>query len=217
MHGKAVAAAIDLLSPQQNQSFIAAVLNAIKEAATTAKHSVHNKSIGEDVKTFGDVLESDSTDMLDSETEPCLLMMENVLEDVSMPDSHSHNMVSSTNSLLMVPTASSNESMNKDEELLHNLCEAIANRKKIEQQANIMMKQQQRCIECIDQIISDDAINDERESIADIPSISENCMVQNLIIDNVINVDNLVTKLLKVLRLIQIKNDNCVQQLISEK
>lgn len=182
------------------------MINAIKNAANTAKQSVHKKSIGEHTPTFGDDLESDSTEMLDSETEPCL-MMENVLEDVSVPDSHSHNMVTSTNNMLMV-TAPSND-MNKDEESLHNLCEAIANRKKIEQQANLMMMTQH-------QSNSDDAISDGRESIADIPSISENCTVQHLV-DHVINVDNLVTKLLKVLRLIQIENDNCVQRLISEK
>lgn len=208
---KTVAGRDDSLSPQRNQSFIAAVINAIKSAANTAKQSVHKKSIGEHTPTFGDDLESDSTEMLDSETEPCL-MMENVLEDVSMPDSHSHNMVSSTNSQLMV-TGPTND-MNKDEESLHNLCEAIANRKKIEQQANLMMMQH-RGIDC-EPSNSDDVISDGRESIADIPSISENWTVQHLV-DHVINVDNLVTKLLKVLRLIQIENDNCVQRLISEK
>lgn len=201
----------DSLSPQRNQSFIVAVINAIKSAANTAKQSVHKKSSGEHTSTFVDDLESDSTEMLDSETEPCL-MMENVLEDVSMPDSHSHNMVSSTNSLLMV-TAPSND-MNKDEESLHNLCEAIANRKKIEQQAKLMMLQHSGIDS--EQTNSDETQSDGRESIADIPSISENCTVQHLV-DHVISVDNLVTKLLKVLRLIQIDNDNCVQRLISEK
>lgn len=208
---KAAAGRDHSLSPHRNQSFIAAVINAIKSAANTAKQSVHKKSIGENTQTFGDDLESDSTEMLDSETEPCL-MMENVLEDVSMPDSHSHNMVSSTNSLLMV-TAPSND-MNKDEESLHNLCEAIANRQKIEQQANLMLLQH-RGLDG-EQSNSDDVISDGHESIADIPSISENCTVQHLV-DHVINVDNLVTKLLKVLRLIQIENDDCVQRLIGEK
>lgn len=63
--------------------------------------------------------DSDSTEMLDSETEvspkaiaqslqfftysrlqPCLLMMDNVLEDVVQPDSHSHNMVSSCTGMI---------------------------------------------------------------------------------------------------------------------
>jgi hypothetical protein len=39
-----------------------------------------------------------SSDLLDFETEPCL-MMESVLEDVPLPDTYSHNMVSSSDSL----------------------------------------------------------------------------------------------------------------------
>lgn len=54
------------------------------------------------------------------------------------------------------------------------------------------------------------------ESIADIPSISEYCCAQPLV-DQIISVDNLVTKLLKVLRIIQMDNDNCIQQLICNK
>lgn len=161
--------------------------------------------------------------MLDSETEPCL-MMENVLEDVSMPDSHSHNMVSSTNSLLLSSQqlgsniVCSNVGpidtvMNKDEQTLHNLCEAIANRQQIEQQTNLMLMPRNHSL-------SERSGSDEgasvHESIADIPSISEHLINQNLV-DQVINVDNLVTKLLKILRIVQMDNDNCIQQLISEK
>lgn len=216
--------AVDL-SPQRNQSFIAAVINAIKSAANTAKQSVHKKTLDMPTTSFGDDLESDSTEMLDSETEPCL-MMENVLEDVSMPDSHSHNMVSSTNSLLVVAAPASapapipSNDMNKDEESLHNLCEAIANRQKIEQQTNLMMMQHRVVVDGGaaggEPCSSDEAISEARESIADIPSISEHCVVQHLV-DHVIDVDNLVTKLLKVLHLIQVENDNCIQRLIGEK
>ena len=66
----------------------------------------------------------------------------------------------------------------------------------------------------MDQSISDDISG--HESIADIPSISEYCSAQSLV-DQVIEVDNSVTKLLKVLRIIQLDNDNCIQQLITEK
>lgn len=48
------------------------------------------------------------------------------------------------------------------------------------------------------------------------PSIAEYYSAQSLV-DQVIDVDNLVTKLLKVLRIIQMDNDNCVQQLIGDK
>lgn len=89
--------------------------------------------------------ESDSTEMLESETEPCL-MMENVLEDVSMPDTHSHNMVSSTGLLLsgshLQVKGSVDEltvddeiaDMNREEESIHNLSQAIFNRQQIEQE-----------------------------------------------------------------------------------
>lgn len=37
------------------------------------------------------------------------------------------------------------------------------------------------------------------------------------LVDQVIDVDNLVTKLLKVLRIIQLDNDTCIQELRDEK
>lgn len=37
------------------------------------------------------------------------------------------------------------------------------------------------------------------------------------LVDQVIEVDNLVTKLLKVLRIIQLDNDTCIQELKEEK
>lgn len=97
------------LSPQRNQSFIVAVINAIKSATkhTTGKKDVIDTTKAASAAAVGaDEDESDSTEMLDSETEPCL-MMENVLEDVSMPDSHSHNMVSSTG-LILASVAATN-------------------------------------------------------------------------------------------------------------
>lgn len=65
-----------------------------------------------------------------------------------------------------------------------------------------------------EQSTSDDV--SQHDSIAEAPSISEFCSAQALV-DQVIEVDNLVTKLLKVLRIIQMDNDNCIQQLIGEK
>jgi hypothetical protein len=55
-----------------------------------------------------------------------------------------------------------------------------------------------------------------QESGADIPSIHEFCTAQS-IVDQVIEVDNSITKLLKVLRLIQMDNDNCIQELVTDK
>lgn len=146
------------LSPQRHQSFIVAVISAIRNAASNAKHSVVHQPHRQTTATATTIdeagEESDSTEMLDSETEPCL-MMENVLEDVSMPDTHSHNMVSSTgmlmsgaSSLQQPPEADAEEhtshdvrtSMDREEESIHNLSQAIYNRQKIEQQTNRIMR-----------------------------------------------------------------------------
>lgn len=77
--------------------------------------------------------ESDSTEMLDSETEPCL-MMDNVLEDVPMHDSHSHNMVSSAGMISQIDN--SLNAVSQGDESLHNLSQAIANRQQLELQIN---------------------------------------------------------------------------------
>lgn len=136
---------------------MAAVINAIKSAATTAKHSVHKTNNGAGLVKIGCHAngddESDSTEMLDSETEPCL-MMEHVLEDVSMPDSHSHNLVSSggmisvsqqhqlssTAAPSIAERAALPVDMDKEEASLFNLSQAIANRQKIELQANRIIR-----------------------------------------------------------------------------
>lgn len=142
----------------------------------------------------------DASEMLDSETEPCL-MMENVLEDVPMPDSHTHNLISSS-------MVTSLQSMDDDQEdSLHNLCEAIANRQKIEEQTTLMM---------MNQSVHSERDAHDPESVANSSACEQEFPVQ-ILVDHVINVDNLVTKLLKVLRIIQIDNDNCIQQLINEK
>lgn len=126
-----------------------AVINAIKNAASTAKHTVKpiSHTNGHRASTIPEGEESDSTEMLDSETEPCL-MMEHVLEDVSMPDSHSHNMVSSTGLILapadLVVSTDASElpscNMDREEESIHNLSQAIYNRQQIEQQTNMIMR-----------------------------------------------------------------------------
>lgn len=54
------------------------------------------------------------------------------------------------------------------------------------------------------------------DSVAEMPSLMEYCTAQ-AVVDQVIEVDSLITKLLKVLRLIQMDNDNCIQQLIVDK
>lgn len=210
------------ISPLRHQSFIKAVLSAIKSAAITAKGSVNKKTTANADEssmavTENDVDASDSTDMLDSETEPCL-MMENVLEDVTMPDSHSQNMVSSSHngvssishSTVDVPVEPSEtaavSTMNKEEESLFNLCQAIANRQEIEHQTSLMMHR-------TNGFSADTSIH---ESMNDMPQVNDGCTAQ-VLVDHIIEVDNLMTKLLKVLRIIQIEDNDCIQRLIGEK
>lgn len=135
---------------------------------------------------------SDSTEMLDSETEPCL-MMENVLEDVPVPDGHSHNMISSSHSLLKSGMLGRSES-------LHNLSQAILNRQ-LSEQARI----DGSLCDSMHASFSDNTL-----------SLSEICPTVTLV-DQVIEADNLLTKLLKVLRVIQLENDTCISDLQDER
>lgn len=188
---------------QRNQTIVSAILTAIKSAASSARKTIQKKN---ERNSFNDELDSEASEMLDSETEPCL-MMENVLEEISIPYSQSHNMVSSTNSLQMITAADVTQT--KDGDSLHNLCEAIANRQKIEQQTNLMLNHRN---------INNETMNEQNnlESIDDVSSLSERMPTEN-VIDRVIHVDNLVTKLLKVLRIIQMENDKHVEKFIAEK
>lgn len=163
--------------------------------------------------------ESDSTEMLDSETEPCL-MMEPVLEDVQMMnhDSHSPNLVSASQIMLSqieIPSELLNsEIQNEEDNSLNNLSEAIANRQQIELQTGAMATRAALRQQSNHNSTSDDISG--HESIAEVASIGDFCTAQSLV-DQVIEVDNLVTKLLKVLRIIQMDNDNCIQELVTEK
>ncbi|KFB53028.1 AGAP007336-PA-like protein [Anopheles sinensis] len=258
------------LSPQRGQSFIAAVISAIKNATsktTSVKPAVATNGAGAGHVTKecreSNGHESDSTEMLDSETEPCL-MMDNVLEDVTMPDSHSHNMVSSSTRISQIEMPSSMESgvcanapggnvMMAHDESLDNLSQAIANRQQIELQSNMIASgrssrfhhstssdQQARnsAATMASSVAAGGAIttatqdhttashsssldDDENSccaeaSMAEMPSICEYCNAQSLV-DQVIDVDNLITKLLKVLRIVQMDNDHCIQELINHK
>lgn len=150
--------------------------------------------------------------MLDSETEPCL-MMENVLEDVPVPDSHSHNLVS-TSTIILSQIEIPSEMVYSQNDSLYNLSQAIENRQQIELQSSIMANRTGLIRENSEQSTSDDL--SAHESLGEMPSITDFCSAQSLV-DQVIDVDNLVTKLLKVLRIIQMDNDNCIQKLITDK
>lgn len=176
--------------------------------------------------------------MLDSETEPCL-MMDNVLEDVAMPDSHSHNMVSSSTRISQIEMPSSLESganmMISHDESLDNLSQAITNRQQIELQSSIIASgrsprfrrscsgSEQRAGADHTSASHSSSLEDdensccaEAASMGEMPSICEYCNAQSLV-DQVIDVDNLITKLLKVLRIVQMDNDHCIQELVCHK
>lgn len=178
------------LSPQRNQSFIAAVISAIRNATThsgkrllvrhnkrhsagshhnlnggshnnnNSQHQQHQQHPNSEHNGGGKQTtyrwiylttldftvaylfmhpdDSDSTEMLDSETEPCL-MMDNVLEDVNMPDSHSHNMVSScTGMISQIDIPSELMNISTQDDSLHNLSQAIVNRQNMESQVSAL-------------------------------------------------------------------------------
>jgi predicted transcriptional regulator len=160
--------------------------------------------------------DDEKSEMLDSETEPCL-MMENVLEDTQMPDSHSHNLVSSSQQMISqieVPSEILKSSLGYEDGSFENLSQAIENRHQIELQSAAMATRTAMKTHSERNSTSDDISG--HDSIGEMPSIGDFCTAQSLV-DQVIEVDNMATKLLKVLRLIQIDNDNCIQELIVEK
>ncbi|XP_058791628.1 uncharacterized protein LOC131664497 isoform X2 [Phymastichus coffea] len=197
-------------SPKRN-SFVSAVIGAIKNAAThpfATKQTNDKKSADSSKAIQKDLSLESSSDILDFETEPCL-MMESVLEDVPLPDTYSHNMVSSCDSLrrvISVPEAVDESNLRKtkmhgESSSLTNLSQAILNRRKVEDEE-----------EDICESVSESEIG---PSECPLP-LTDYCPTTSLV-DQVIDVDNLVTKLLKVLRIIQLDNDTCIQELKDEK
>lgn len=152
--------------------------------------------------------------MLDSETEP-RLMMENVLVESQSPSiAHSEKCDGSL--------AGASVLLDEDEDhSLNNLSQAISNRQQIElqtsQMLNLTHKRSLKMLKQQSSLEEEDASH--ASSLAeDMPSlICDNCTNTQEIIEQVISVDNLITKLLKVLRIVQQDNDNCIQHLVREK
>lgn len=111
------------------------------------------------------------SEMLDSETEPQLMMIENGL-NVALGH------VSTTDSL-------------------HNLCEAITNRQKIEEMVNHNNRQEST------------GNGDNNKTM--------NKQLNSNLVESVVQVDRLLTKLLKILQIIQTENVNNIQQAVEEK
>ncbi|XP_024885070.1 uncharacterized protein LOC112463113 isoform X1 [Temnothorax curvispinosus] len=192
-------------------SFVSAVISAIRNAAThpfAARNIDKKSSLDSSKQIYKELSMESSSDLLDFETEPCL-MMESVLEDVPLPDTYSHNMISSSDSLrraLSFSETSDEHNLRKtkygDEcTSLTNLTQAILHRRKVEDEGDD---------DCDSVSESDTGTNDGPVPLTDYcPSVD--------LVDQVIEVDNLVTKLLKVLRIIQLDNDTCIQELKEEK
>ncbi|CAG9760994.1 unnamed protein product [Ceutorhynchus assimilis] len=159
----------------KGSSFVSAVINAIKNAASgrdlSRKDSFYDRS--------------SSTEMLDSETEPCL-MMEHVLEDVVIPDGYSHNMISSGHGSMLSSRLTHSESL-KDV-------------------SNIYFSRQH----------SEPTSLNTSFTTSDIFSLSEIFPAISLV-DQVIEVDNVITRLLKVIRIIQIENEDCMGELQDQR
>lgn len=127
---------------------------------------------------------SSSTEMLDFETEPCL-MMEHVLEDAIVHDGFSQNMVSSGHSLL--------NSRLSHSESLSSLPIALYGRQ-----------------------FDNSSRSLTTSFTSEMCSLSELCPSVSLV-DQVIEVDNIITKLLKVIRIIQLENEDCMNELQSDR
>lgn len=124
--------------------------------------------------------------MLDSETEPCL-MMEHILEDVIIPDGYSQNLISSGHGSLMSSRLTHSES-------LKDLSQAIINRQSSWSGYGSLNTSFTSNITSFPEVF---------------PTVS--------LVDQVIDVDNLVTRLLKVIRIIQIENDDCMSELQEQR
>ncbi|XP_076266026.1 microtubule-binding protein cornetto isoform X1 [Rhynchophorus ferrugineus] len=166
----------DKQSPNgKGSSFVSAVINAIRNAATGRGEFGRKDSLYD---------RSSSNEMLDSETEPCL-MMEHVLEDVVVPDGHSHNMISSGHGSMLSSRLTHSESL-KDV-------------------SNIYFSRQ-----------GSEPTSLNTSFTSDIFSLSEFLPPASLV-DQVIDVDNVITRLLKVIRIIQIENDECMNELQDQR
>lgn len=154
-----------------------ALLEAIKNA--TSDKLIDQKLFNSNDTFQSNGLKSFTTDMLDSETEPLLM-----IEDVSMPEINSQN---------PMPLDAN------DTDSLQNLCEAISNRQKIEEMMN-----QSQCHP------NNGSLNGDESSMVN-QTNGEN--FSGILIANIAHVDNLITKLFKILQIIQMENVNYVEQL----
>ncbi|CAG9815373.1 unnamed protein product [Phaedon cochleariae] len=171
-------------SPQKGSSFVSAVINAIKSAAQSpfALRDLSKDNLYTD--------HSSSNEMLDSETEPCL-MMEHVLEDVVIPDGHSHNLVSSGHGSAL------------SSQLTHSsiLKDGLTHSSSLKDLSRHMSEPLGLSLSLYGSLTA--------SYPSDFTSVS--------LVDQVIEVDNLITRLLKVIRIIQLENEDCMGEVQEER
>lgn len=114
------------------------------------------------------------------------------------------------------------EEENDEDHSLNNLSQAISDRQQIELQTSQMLNSSNiKSLMLLKQQASLDEDDSRASSLAeDLPQSPlkcEGCTNNQEIIEQVISVDNLITKLLKVMRIVQLDNDSCIQHLIGEK
>lgn len=114
------------------------------------------------------------------------------------------------------------EEDNDEDHSLNNLSQAISDRQQIELQTSQMLNSSNiKSLMLLKQQASLDEDDSRASSLAeDLPQSPlkfEGCTNNQEIIEQVISVDNLITKLLKVMRIVQLDNDSCIQHLIGEK
>lgn len=117
------------------------------------------------------------------------------------------------------------EEDNDEDHSLNNLSQAISDRQQIELQTSQMLNSSNiKSLMLLKQQASLDEDDSRASSLAEdmpappqSPLKCEGCTTSQEIIEQVISVDNLITKLLKVMRIVQLDNENCIQHLIGEK
>jgi len=174
-------------SPKRGATFVSAVISAILNAA------IGGAGKQAALKNEGTVQEvQDAHGEVEEDVKDLNKRMEQNREDTC---SNPHTSPGSVANTCLV-----------NSESLQNLSRAILNRQQVE-----LEQDDGSC--CTDNLIAGDY---DGSSVDLLPAL-EDCSPAITLVDQIIDVDNLLTKLLKVLRIIQLENDTCVDELHDER
>ncbi|PNF19621.1 hypothetical protein B7P43_G01091 [Cryptotermes secundus] len=176
-------------SPKRGASFVSAVISAIRSAAAggAGKRAVLKNEAVQEVQEPHKGI----SDVEVREEE----LNQTVVQDNDDTCLHTcHSTGNVTNTALV------------NSESLQNLSQAILKRQHFE-----LVQTDGSC--CSDDLMT---VGYEQSGIELLPPL-EDCYPAITLVDQIIDVDNLVTKLLKVLRIIQLENDTCVDELHDER